>query len=116
MARKKKGEEAEAVETVEPQVEAVEPQVEAVEAQNEAVQDVPFPLGDGHFIGPRTMSRRIHAHDGGIRQVQAALGLTENGLWSRRVADAVIAHQEAKGLQVTGLVDAATWESLLRDA
>lgn len=106
---------SEAEEPVEPQVDdAPTEETEPVEAAAPSPTS-PFPLPAEDYIGPLTMSRKIHNDHGAVRKIQKALGQTENGIWTRQTADAVIAYQEKHDLQVTGLVDKATWDSLLTD-
>ena len=74
-----------------------------------------FPVPRDDFIGPKTMSRKIHDNQNAVRRLQERFGHTSNGIWNRPLADAVIEFQRENGLTVTGLVDRETWDALLAE-
>lgn len=73
----------------------------------------PFPLREGQLFGPKSIQREIvHTHEG-ISTVQDILGSEQStGVYDKGTYREVVVYQRDHGLPITGLVDAATWESL----
>lgn len=80
----------------------------------------PFPLPAGHWYGPESKDPRNHSGYAvrdrqGIMQCQAEFGAASDGRYGPETLRLGKAWQAAHGLPATGLVDATTWNTLLRN-
>ena len=79
----------------------------------------PFPLPSGHWYGVNDRTSKSHSglrdrDEIGVQQIQATVGADVDGSFGPATEAKVKAWQQAKGLPVTGRVDAATWQAMLR--
>lgn len=71
-----------------------------------------FPFDKDHYLSTESSSRRSH-HDGApVGQVQEHLGIEVTGVFNRATREAVMDYQRENDLDVTGVVDSKTWNSM----
>lgn len=76
----------------------------------------PFPIaGDSYFSVPVTSPRSVSS-GGAVRELQAALGLEEDGQYGPATREAVLAAQKKAGVPLTGVVSADDWDVLVNGA
>ena len=79
----------------------------------------PFPLGPGHWFGVDDKTARSHsgirrADREGVRQIQAEVGVSVDGIFGPATEAAVKTWQGLHSLTPDGRVGVATWNALLR--
>ena len=79
----------------------------------------PFPLAPGHWFGVDDNTARSHsgirqADREGVRQIQAEVGVSVDGVFGSATQSAVKTWQGLHSLTPDGLVGVATWNALLR--
>lgn len=85
----------------------------ASKPQAKAYDGPEWPYGDDEYLYEEVVSRRGHSEPKYVAAVQQALDLPADGIYDARTNNAVAEYQKANGLATTGVVDRATWESLL---
>lgn len=72
-----------------------------------------WPYGEDDYLYAEVVSRRGRSEPKYVAAVQQALGIAADGVYGDDTRDAVSDHQHENGLPVSGVVDRATWESIL---
>lgn len=77
---------------------------------------VPFPYEDDHYLSTPATSPRSHSggdDEATVKAVQEALEVEQTGTYDEATREAVMAFQQKRKIEVTGVVDAGTWKKLL---
>lgn len=72
-----------------------------------------FPLGAGAYFSFESTRPEAHSTGTGLEEAQGRLGVKETGVFDDETWRAVKDFQASNDLDVTGLIDAKTWDALV---